>query len=136
MTRAFRTGRAVLLAIGLSVSAYLTYVHFADVRIACPTSGCERVQQSFYSTPHGLPLPLLGLLLFGALAVLAAARGARMRTVEAGSAMGGGAAAVYLIGVQVVSLGAVCLWCVAADASLVGLAALAAVRLVRELAPA
>src|SRR5581483_4020963 len=132
VTRVLATARHALIAIGAGASAYLTYVHFADDRVACPTSGCERVQESFYATPHGLPLSLAGLLLFVALAALAASRGAGARTAEAGIAVGGAVVAVYLIGVQVAALGATCPWCLAADASLIGLAALAVARLGAE----
>lgn len=129
MTGLSRLTGAGLLTVGLAASAYLTFVHYAHGRVACPTTGCERVQESFYSTPHGVPLPLMGVGLFLLLAALAAVPAAQARIAEAGIALGGGAVAVYLIGVQTLSLDAVCLWCLAADTTLIGLAALAVARL-------
>jgi uncharacterized membrane protein len=121
-----------LSGLGLAASGYLTYVHYAGVRVACPTSGCERVQQSFYATPHGVPLSLFGVLLFLAIGALTLARGSRVRVLQIGLALAGGTVAVYLVGVQLVSLGATCLWCLTTDVALVGLAGLAVVRLVAD----
>lgn len=128
MTRALQRASLALVAVGVVASGYLTYVHYAGVRVACPTSGCERVQQSFYAAPHGVPLSLLGLLLFAAIGVLAPLGGRPPRIVREALVLAGAIVAVYLIGVQVVSLGATCLWCLTGDAALVALAALLAVR--------
>jgi len=121
-----------LSGLGLAASGYLTYVHYAGAQVACPTSGCERVQQSFYATPHGVPLSLLGIVLFLALGVLTLLRGPRVRLLESGLALAGAIVALYLVGIQLVSLGATCLWCLTSDIALVGIAGLAVVRLVAD----
>lgn len=120
------------MVLGLGASSYLTYVHYAGGRVACPTSGCERVQESFYATPHGVPISLAGALLFLALGALLLLRRQRLRVLEAGVTFAGAIVAVYLIGVQLLSLHATCLWCLTSDVALVGLASIAAARLVVE----
>lgn len=130
MTHVLRRASVALVVVGLATSGYLTYVHYAGTRVACPTSGCERVQQSFYATPHGVPLSLLGVVLFLTIGTLALLPGRQPRVLEAGLALAGAIIAVYLISVQLVSLGAICLWCLGGDAALLGLAGLAVALLV------
>lgn len=130
MTNVVQRASLALSGLGLAASGYLTYVHFAGARVACPTSGCERVQQSFYATPHGVPLSLLGVVLFLCIGALTLLRGRRVRMLETVLALAGGTVAVYLVGVQLVSLGATCLWCLTSDVALVGLAGLAAGKLI------
>lgn len=132
MTRGLRRASLLLAGLGLATSSYLTYVHYAGARVACPTSGCERVQESFYATPHGVPVSLLGVLLFLALGALTLLPGSGPRTLAAGLALAGAIVAVYLIGVQVASLGATCLWCLVGDVSLLGLAGAAVAVLVLD----
>jgi uncharacterized membrane protein len=134
MSRSLSNAGSGLALLGGAISTYLAYVHFTGGGIACPTTGCERVQQTFYATPHGIPLPVLGLILFAVLVVLIRVAGTRARVAETGLALGGAAVGVYLIGVQVVSLGATCVWCLASDGAAVALAAVAVVRLVRACA--
>jgi len=131
-----RIAAAAVVALGLGASSYLTYVHYAGGRVACPTSGCERVQESFYATPHGVPISLAGALLFLALGALLFLGRQRLRLLETGAALGGAIVAVYLIGVQLLSLHAICLWCLTSDVALVIVASLALVRLIVERPPA
>jgi uncharacterized membrane protein len=132
VTRTLRRASLCLVGIGFGASAYLTYVHYAGARVACPTSGCERVHASFYATPHGIPLSLLGAVLFLAIGTVGLLRERRLRTLEAGLSLAGAIVAVYLIGVQLLSLGATCLWCLTGDLALVGLAGIAIARLLAE----
>ena len=97
--------------------------------IACPTSGCERVQHSAFAELHSVPLPALGLGLYLALAYLLIRPGVWYRTAEAAVAFGGAAFSVYLIGVQMFTLNAFCVWCLVSDCTLIAVAAFAFARL-------
>ena len=117
------------------MTSYLTYVHYTGGRVACPTSGCERVQESFYATPHGVPTSLAGALLFLALGGLLILGRQRLRALETGVALAGAIVAVYLIGVQLLSLRATCIWCLTSDVALVIVASITVVRLTHERPP-
>src|SRR5439155_24274458 len=79
-----------------------------------------------YAAPHGVPLALLGLLLFAAIVVLAASDRPCARFTETTFAAAGAMVAVYLISVQLASLHAICLWCAIGDAAFIGLAGVTA----------
>lgn len=130
-----RPAVAVLAAAGAAVAAYLTYTHFADASIACPIGGgCETVQHSRYAEIAGVPVALLGLLLYGLVLALVARDDLRARTATVAVTLGGTAFAVYLIVIQVAVIGALCAWCVANDVVLTLLAVAALARL-RSSAP-
>ncbi|GMH41012.1 hypothetical protein BSKO_08922 [Bryopsis sp. KO-2023] len=59
-----------LSSAGFLETAYLTAVRFSDAPLACPTSGCAPVLQSGYSSLFGIPLTVLGMLGYGAVALL------------------------------------------------------------------
>jgi hypothetical protein len=52
---------AALALIGVGITAYLTFAHYADGSIVCPTDGCETVQRSSYALLGSVPVALLGL---------------------------------------------------------------------------
>lgn len=54
----------VLATVGAAISGYLTYVHFNIDALVCAGGGCEIVQQSQYSEIMGIPVALMGLLMF------------------------------------------------------------------------
>jgi uncharacterized membrane protein len=114
-------GLAVLGLPGSAVAAYLTYSHWADRPTVCgPIGECELVQTSEYSDIAGVPVALLGLLYFVAMAFLALAR---IRWTPGGPewaqplalsmALGATAFVVYLTYVELFVLEAICTWCVA-----------------------
>ena len=108
---------------GLSVSVYLTYVHYAEPRaLSCPDTGvinCTKVTTSPESVLFGfLPVALAGALYFLVMTVLVTppAWRARLRSVGAARQVGGvaGVAMVcYLVYVEAVVVHALCLWCTA-----------------------
>jgi uncharacterized membrane protein len=117
---------AVASLLGLGVSTYLTVIHFAAIQAACTVSGmvnCERVLSSGYAVVAGstLPTSAAGIVWFavsGALAIAQiAARGSRlvMRGQVVWSAVGL-LTVLYLVFVEIVVLGAICLWCTAVHA--------------------
>jgi uncharacterized membrane protein len=109
---------------GLGVSAYLTIVHYTSVPLVCSTSGainCEQVLSSPYAVIVGTTLPTsaAGMLWFAVTASLAALRLAGpgspvvARLQLAWSAIGL-VTVVGLVFIEIVVLGAICIWCTAA----------------------
>jgi uncharacterized membrane protein len=101
---------------GLGISIYLTAVHYAGVPLACPASGsinCEAVLSSRYAVIAGtnVPTSAAGIVWFAASALLWTRRAGRIQL--AWSALGLGAA-VFLVYVEIVQLGAICIWCTGA----------------------
>lgn len=101
---------------GLALSIYLTVVHYQGVVPGCPMTGpinCDAVLSSRYALVAGTSVPTsaLGIGWFAVSAVLWAA-GPR-RAVYAWSGVGL-AFVAGLVFVEIVLLGAICLWCTAA----------------------
>ena len=120
---------AVLALAGAAIAGYLTFAHYADTKIACPTGGCETVQSSSYAYLGPLPVALLGLFAYAAiLAGLFLLREARW-TVVLATALAGALFSAYLFGVQALELHAFCAWCLASDVIITAVAALAAASL-------
>jgi uncharacterized membrane protein len=110
---------------GLAVSLYLTIEHYtASTTLACPETGvvnCVKVTTSAQSIFLGIPVALLGLLYFAAMCVLVSpqlwrAKNENIERVRLGAAAVGVVMAIYLIGVELFSLNAICLWCTAVHA--------------------
>lgn len=128
-----RTLRAVLgglATLGLLVSAYLTWVHFAGLEPVCAAGshGCQTVQASRYATVLSVPVAVLGLGGYFGLLLAAVSRG------EAGAYFGllvalvGTLFSAYLTYLEVFVIGAVCQWCVASAAIMAASLACAALR--------
>ncbi len=116
-------GLAVLGLPGSAVAAYLTYAHWADRATVCGGIGeCELVQTSEYSDIAGVPVALLGVFYFVAMAFLALVRINRIRWVPGGlewvqpvalsMALAATAFIAYLTYVELFILEAICVWCV------------------------
>lgn len=129
-----RAAIAFLALAGAGIAAYLTYAWYAEATIACATGGCETVQSSEYARVLGVPVPVLGLAGYLALFATAFVPGDNGRTAGAALALGGLAFSAYLLLVQVVAIGALCVWCLASDAVMAAIALAAVARL--RLAPA
>jgi uncharacterized membrane protein len=101
--------------VGLLISAYLTWVHYAGVVPVCVggSGGCETVQASSYATILGVPVAELGLVGYSGLLLSALLRG------EAGAYLGllvalvGTLFSAYLTYLEVFVIQAICEWCVA-----------------------
>jgi uncharacterized membrane protein len=115
--------------IGGAISVYLTVVHYAALPLVCTTTGiisCERVLSSPYSVivGSGLPTSAAGIAWFMVSAALALAQlsgrrsPALVRWHLAWSAIGL-VTVIYLVFVEIVDLGALCLWCSTAHALVV-----------------
>jgi uncharacterized membrane protein len=119
----------VALAVaGAGISAYLTFTHLADEPLVCAGLGsCATVQSSEYAEIGGVPVALVGLLSYLAiagLALLAPGRPAAQLGVF-GLALTGVLYSGYLTWVEIAILEAVCLWCAASAVVVVLIAALA-----------
>jgi uncharacterized membrane protein len=110
--------------VGLGISIYLTVVHYTSVPLVCSTSGainCELVLSSPYALIAGTSLPTsaAGIVWFAVSTVLAGLRTVRpapalvRRAQMAWSAIGL-FTVVGLVFVEIVVLGAICIWCTAA----------------------
>jgi uncharacterized membrane protein len=107
-------GLAVALA-GIGVAAYLTYVHYAGLQPFCAGGGhgCERVQSSSYARLGGIPVALLGLAGYLAIATALLAPGERARLAAAALAVSGFGFSAYLTYLELFVIDAICQWCVA-----------------------
>jgi uncharacterized membrane protein len=134
--RALRGAVAALALAGLAVAAYLTWAHYAHETVACPIGGggCETVQESSYAKLAGVPVALLGVVLYAAVLALVAWDSPAARQAVAALALAGTAFAVYLLVVQLAVIDAICSWCVANDV-VVALLAVAAVARLSSSAP-
>ena len=117
--------------VGVGVSVYLTFVHFAAAQLVCSVSGtinCERVLSSAYGVIAGTSVPTSagGIVWFGAGAVLAVAVWARPRLRSLARAqmawsVVGLLTVIYFVFVEIVELGAICIWCTVAHVLVVGI---------------
>lgn len=113
-----RWSRSALAAAGFAVSAYLTIVHYdAHVPLACSTRGivdCAQVVTSPQSVWFGLPVAAFGLLWFAVALALALARQTPgLLRANAVWTLIGAAVVVYLVYLELLVIGRICLWCTA-----------------------
>ncbi len=106
----------VLSVAGVAVSIYLTVLHYAGVVPACPASGpvnCEAVLSSSYAVIAGTAIPTsaAGIAWFVVSAVLWTRR---FSWVQLAWSVIGALTVIYLLFIEIVRLGAICLWCTAA----------------------
>ncbi|GAA1691905.1 hypothetical protein GCM10009745_41610 [Kribbella yunnanensis] len=124
-------------ALGVLVSAYLTYEHFtAGTTLACPETGvvnCMKVTSSKYSELFGVPVAVLGLLFFIGMVVLSLP--ALWRTASPWPARARLAGVVvgvvfvlYLVWAELFRINAICLWCTVVHALTLILFALVVIR--------
>jgi uncharacterized membrane protein len=109
---------AVLAAVGLAVSIYLTSVKLAGALPVCgPLKGCEDVALSPYSEIQGIPVALFGAGFSALMLLLALAwwRAGDRRALLASYGLGlfGILFVAYLTYLELFVIHAVCVWCVA-----------------------
>jgi uncharacterized membrane protein len=123
-----RTWPAILGVAGLLMSAYLVGTHYfaEEVPLACATGGivdCEQVTNSAESMIGPMPVAVLGLVWF---AVFLAMLGVRSWWPQAIAlqvvwAVAGLLTVFWLVYAELFLIGAICLWCTAIHAIVVGL---------------
>jgi uncharacterized membrane protein len=114
---------------GLAISIYLTVVHYAALPLVCTTTGvisCERVLGSPYSVigGTGLPTSAAGIAWFCVSTVLAVLQLGRPRSPRLVRwhlvwSVAGLGTVIFLVFVEIVQLGAICIWCTSAHALVV-----------------
>lgn len=109
----------VLALAGIGVAGYLTYVHYNLTALVCSVGNCEKVQTSSYAVLGGIPIALLGLLMYVAVLLLGVLRWLRpdlTMTVTAAMfaiVLAGAVYAAYLTYLEIAVINAICQWCVA-----------------------
>jgi uncharacterized membrane protein len=101
--------------LGLAISGYLTYVHYAKLSPVCVGGGgaCEKVQNSSASELVGIPVAVLGLVGYAGILLSALIPGEAGRLLGALLAISGLAFSLYLTYEELFVIHAVCQWCVA-----------------------
>ena len=119
---------AAVALLGLAVSAYLTWVHYAGIEPVCTgISDCERVQTSSYAELVGIPVAVLGVV--GYAALLLSLRGpAELTALLAYLAV---AFSAYLTWAELFRIDAICQWCVVSALASLAIAALATLNALR-----
>jgi uncharacterized membrane protein len=134
-------GLTLLLAlVGIGVAGYLTYTHFQEEALVCTFGGCHTVQESEYSTLGPVPIAILGLGMYLAVAATALLRIVPNRLVAADvanlAAWGMVFAAVlyyaYLTYLELFVIEAICQWCVASAVITVAILIVESVMLYRN----
>ena len=120
-----RRAIAAVALLGLAISAYLAWVHYAGIEPVCTgISDCERVQSSDYAELVGIPVAVLGLAGYS---TILASLWARVE-VTALLAYLAVAFSAYLTWAEVFKIDAICQWCVASALITVAIAVLATLR--------
>jgi len=130
--RALHRALLLLALVGIGIAAYLTYVHYRGLSPICAIDGgCEKVQSSRYAKVEGVPVPLIGLIGYVAIFASLLVRGEAARLATAGMALGGFAFSVYLTGLELFEIRAICQWCVGSAVVMTTIAVLATIRALR-----
>jgi len=108
----------ILALAGIAVAAYLTYVHYEHDALVCGLGDCEVVQTRRYAELMGIPIAILGLLMYVAMLGLSLARlriterRALLDVAIVSIALAGLAYSAYLTYVEIWVIEAICQWCV------------------------
>jgi uncharacterized membrane protein len=130
--RRLRAAILVLALAGLAVAAYLTYVHYAELKPLCGLGGdCERVQTSQFAKVAGIPVAVLGLAGYVLILASLLVPGDLGRVGGATFALVGFGFSAYLTYREIFTIEAICTWCVASAVLMTGLAVVACLRVVR-----
>ena len=131
--RRLRIAIGVIALIGIGIAGYLTYVHYAGLKVVCLSSGgCETVQASRYSKLDGVPVAVLGLAGYIGILGSLALRGELGRSAGFGIALIGFLFSAYLTYRELFTIKAICQWCVASAVLMTILVVLTAIRVLRD----
>lgn len=128
---------ALLILLGIGVAGYLVYVHYADIDPVCAggSSGCHTVQASDYADLLGVPVAVIGLGGYLALAASLFVPGEAGRAIGMALALIGAGFSLYLTYLELFVIDAICQWCVASAVIMVLLGVLMTVRMARDPGP-
>ena len=107
--------------LGIGIAGYLTYTHYNGDALVCSLGDCGTVQQSDYATIGPIPIAILGMSMYGAIAALSLLRRQKLsrRSLERATiaswtiTLTGLLYAAYLTYVELWVIDAICQWCVA-----------------------
>lgn len=107
----------ILSLVGLAVASFLFYEYNVAGTIVCPTGqGCDIVRVSPYSRFFGISIPVLGIVFYLVMSVLAVLRtqvfSFRIHSLQLLIAALGVGFGIYLTYLEVFVIGAICFWCV------------------------
>ncbi len=133
--RLVRTAIFGLSVAGLGVSGYLTYVHYAVIEPLCVFNAkCDVVLASSFAQIWGVPLALLGLVMYAtvlAFSLMARRRDSAWQHLVAlglyGVTLTGMVFTVYLYYLEIFVIHAFCSWCVISSVILAGIFILAVI---------
>ena len=110
-----RVAHLALAVVGVLISAYLTWTHFAGLTPVCTGSGegCQTVQSSRYASLLGIPVAVLGLVAYGGLVFSVAVWAEIGIFLSFLISLVGTLFRVYLTYLEVFIIGALCQWCLA-----------------------
>jgi uncharacterized membrane protein len=127
----------VLGFIGMGISSYLTYGHLANVTVVCPfEANCDLVAASPYAKMWGVPISLLGSLMYAALTLMGFWLLRKESEWEHLVALGTYAVALsgtiftgYLYYLEIFVIHAFCSWCIASSVVIVSILVLSLINL-------
>ncbi|PZS11096.1 MAG: vitamin K epoxide reductase [Solirubrobacterales bacterium] len=121
-----------LCLLGIADAGYLTYVHYAGIKVLCLASGsCETVQSSRWAKLDGIPVAVLGLIGYIAIVLSLRIRGELGRAGGFGVALIGFGFSMYLTYRELFTIKAICQWCVASAVIMTALVVITALRFLR-----
>jgi uncharacterized membrane protein len=130
--RRMRIAIGVLCLIGIGVATYLTYTHYAKIKVICGSNGgCETVQSSVYSKLDGIPVAVLGLAGYIGILFSLAIRNELGRVAGFGIALVGFLFSMYLTYREAFTIHAYCYWCLSSATLMTLLVILTTIRLIR-----
>jgi uncharacterized membrane protein len=131
-----RPALPIAAAVAFAIALYLVVERLAGVPLVCgPFGGCDVVQASRYAEVGGVPVAVLGAI--GSAGILAAAvgwwrlRDPRFLALVYVTALAAVAVVVYLTGLELFVIHAVCTWCAAYAATTLVVALVAGLSLRR-----
>ncbi len=112
--RRLRIAIIVVCLLGIGVAGYLTYIHYAGLKVVCLSGGggCETVQASRYAKLGGIPVAVLGLIGYVSILGSTAIRGELGRAAGVAIAFVGFCFSMYLTYRELFTIHAICQWCV------------------------
>jgi uncharacterized membrane protein len=134
--RRVRIAIGAICLIGIGIAGYLTYVHYAGLKVVCLSSGgCETVQASRYAKLDGIPVAVLGLAGYITILLSLALPGETGRSAGFGIALIGFMFSMYLTYRELFTIKAICQWCVGSAVLMTVLVVLTAIRVLRDQPP-
>lgn len=136
-----RWATLLFVLVGLGVSGYLTYTHFAEVDPQCYGIGsCAYVQASSYAEVFGIPIALFGFLAYLAMLILFIATHWLLdedaaylgRQLLFGIAFAGTLYSAYLTYIEAFVLHAYCIYCLASAVAITAICVLSGVEVLQS----